>query len=398
MKKRIAIYNFFNYKNIGGGLEEVLTTLLSNIDDCYQLTIFTKYPGINEKYISHFKSYVMVKSIFNDKHGFYIKNKKTNVDKWRFKAFLRIIRNFVDLEKYVLQKHLKQINQEYDIVIDTSMNIFKNIFRNKSFKKNFKFLNWYHGDSSKLIDELRVNNISENEYVNYIDGLIFVSDNSRLSFIQQLNNIELKLKCTTLHNVINTTRIKQLSDIKLTTEQQDLCKKKYIVMVARISKGKDHVTLLYAFAKLLHKFPQYNLLLIGNKEDSYLQIEKLIKALEITNNVVCLGGVDNPYVYIKHSEVSVLSTFHEGSPIVILESILLNKAILVSDIDACLETINYGECGFSFKLNDVDDCYEKLSKIINKEYNQEQLNYAQNIFIKNFELPVFMKNFYDIIN
>lgn len=104
------------------------------------------------------------------------------------------------------------------------------------------------------------------------------------------------------------------------------------VTLGRMSPEKDHAKLIDAFAQVYKIHPNARLIILGDGP--------LRKALEIKigelglEAVVLLAGLRaNPFPVLARCDCFVLSSNHEGQPMVLLEALTLNKPIIATDID-----------------------------------------------------------------
>lgn len=88
-----------------------------------------------------------------------------------------------------------------------------------------------------------------------------------------------------------------------------------------------------------------NLIIIGDGDHNVTNyIKKLIITLNIEQNVCFLGRKSNPYKYMKAANVLALSSYYEGTPNVIVESVAVGTPIVSSlCTDGIIElmTLNY---------------------------------------------------------
>ena len=139
-----------------------------------------------------------------------------------------------------------------------------------------------------------------------------------------------------------------------------------IISVARLTKQKDHITLLKAFKKLIKK-KKAKLLIIGTGKERN-NIINYINSNSLTKYVRLIGYKQNPISYIKLSDVFVLTSKYEGLPNVLLEAQSQKKYILSSNCSSGpKEILMNGKCGDLFKVQDD----EKLFRLL--------LNYKKNI-------------------
>ncbi|KUM41129.1 hypothetical protein AR539_00330 [Arthrobacter sp. EPSL27] len=103
-------------------------------------------------------------------------------------------------------------------------------------------------------------------------------------------------------------------------------------MSARLSPEKDHAKLLRAFRQIVDEAPDTRLVLIG---DGVLagDLRRLSRELDLERSVLFAGLQDNPFAILKASDCFILSSNHEGQPMVLLEAMVLGMPIVATDID-----------------------------------------------------------------
>ena len=109
-------------------------------------------------------------------------------------------------------------------------------------------------------------------------------------------------KITTIYNPIDVQQIKVAAE-EFVPEYQD-----YIVNVGKFKQQKRHDILIRAYAKA--NVPQ-KLVLVGTGK-LMERSRQLVKELGIENKVIFAGFQKNPYPFIKHSSLMVVSSDFEG--------------------------------------------------------------------------------------
>ncbi|ETJ29988.1 Teichoic acid biosynthesis protein, partial [human gut metagenome] len=64
------------------------------------------------------------------------------------------------------------------------------------------------------------------------------------------------------------------------------------------------------------------------------ELNNKIKQLELEDSIYMIGQISNPFYYMKNSDCFVLSSNHEGQPMVLLEALTLGQKIVATDIIA----------------------------------------------------------------
>ena len=92
-------------------------------------------------------------------------------------------------------------------------------------------------------------------------------------------------------------------------------------MAGRLSKEKDHKTFLKSL-KILSKKLFFEAIILGSG-DQERKINNIILNYDLQNKVKILSFRNNPYPYIKQSDILILSSLHEGLPNVLIEAAVL---------------------------------------------------------------------------
>tara|TARA_B100000787_G_C16120225_1_gene262324 strand:- start:370 stop:942 length:573 start_codon:yes stop_codon:yes gene_type:complete len=170
-----------------------------------------------------------------------------------------------------------------------------------------------------------------------------------------------------------------------------------IINIGRFTDQKDHLTLLRSINLIKNKLP-LKLIIIGkgkNKEKimKYIYENKLHKIVKVKN------FLNNPYPYIKKSDIFILSSIYEGLPNVLLETMSLNKFIISSNCPTGPYEILQGEKnGLLFKVGN----YKELSRKIiyysgNKRKMQSKVKLAYKS-LKRFDYKFNLDKYYKIIS
>jgi glycosyltransferase involved in cell wall biosynthesis len=112
-----------------------------------------------------------------------------------------------------------------------------------------------------------------------------------------------------------------------------------LVMVARLSKQKDHASLLRALAG-------------GGKERHKRQLLELAQSLGVAAQVRFLGVIRNVPELLIQRQIAVLSTHYEGMPLALLEGMAAGCAVIGSDVPGVREVIHDGVDGRLVAAND----------------------------------------------
>ena len=134
------------------------------------------------------------------------------------------------------------------------------------------------------------------------------------------------------------------------------------ICVGHFRWNKDYPTLFKAIA--LIKDRNFSLDIIGEMGDATWPYQ-MIEELNIKERVNLLGFQPDTSVYLKQADAFVLSSFSEGMPNAVLESMAHALPVLVTDIDGNKELLMAVKCGFLFEKQDEYDLAGKLLNIMN---------------------------------
>lgn len=139
----------------------------------------------------------------------------------------------------------------------------------------------------------------------------------------------------------------------------------YILSVARLDEGqKDHKTLLRAYARVRGRCAGVpDLVLIGEGPDRPA-LEREAAALGISGFVHFVGFCSNPFPYMRHAEMLVLSSRYEGFGMVLAEAMALGTPVVSTDCPTGpRDLLDGGRAGLLVPIGDVEamaSAFERL--------------------------------------
>ena len=160
---------------------------------------------------------------------------------------------------------------------------------------------------------------------------------------------------------------------------------KYVMNIGRFSNQKAQWKLIKAFSLYLKTCTKVHLVLIGRGEYED-NLRQLSNNLGIADNVTILPFDPNPYKYMVHANLFVLSSIFEGFPIVLAEVSSLRvpfvgsrKAIPEEMYDnreiwnSCVYDTSLLKCDFTTTIHDDE---RQLAKLINKGLGNQKFSDA----------------------
>ncbi|TXN35977.1 glycosyltransferase [Flagellimonas hymeniacidonis] len=198
-----------------------------------------------------------------------------------------------------------------------------------------------------------------------------------------------------IYNPIALARIEESSAIK------DYFDPTYInlITVGRLDQGKNHKLLIDAIKNL----DKVRLYILGNGELQE-ELERQIKELDLQNNVFLLGFVENPFEFLKASDIFVFSSNHEGFPNVLLEALACGLPIISTNCKAgpseILEVsdersnaIMHSKYGFLVPVGNTKCMTEAILKLTSNNQFRSQFENIAKKRAAQFELRTILKKY-----
>lgn len=174
-------------------------------------------------------------------------------------------------------------------------------------------------------------------------------------------------------------------------------KKKYLISIGRLTKQKNFELLINFFSKLSNKYPQFELVIIGEGEDE-LKLKNLSKKLNIQKKIHFLGFQKNIFKYLKNAECFILTSLWEDPGFVIVEAALSNIPVISSNCPNGPEEI-IKKNGYLFQNNNLENLLKKFDEFLNTD---KDLIYKNKLLLKRrinkFSMFQHYKKLNEIIN
>ena len=126
-----------------------------------------------------------------------------------------------------------------------------------------------------------------------------------------------------------------------------------LMTVGRLHKQKGHCYLIQAVSKVRKEFPKVKLLITGEGEEEN-NLKKLVKALDLTNEVVFAGLRSDIEGILPMAELFILPSLWEGLPNALLEAMAAGKPVVATKVGGIPEIVVHGETGILIPPRDTD--------------------------------------------
>lgn len=323
-----------------GGIEKVTLDIVNNLDP--------------QKYD------ITVKVIWFGGHCQSLVNKHIKVEPFFKKYRKGIMRLFIHLPKQIL--YSLYIKEKYDVEIAAGDGIPSRIISGSTNKKSKK-VSWIHMDVLERGSQLKELNskIRANKFYKPFDLIACVSNDCKKSFEKKYGFHE---KTRLVYNPIPDKDIIALSKDNTEIEIKDGLLN--VITVGRLVEQKGYDRLLDVHKKLVLEGIKYNLYILGDGEKR-TELENYINSNNLNDSVNILGFKDNPYKYIKRSDLFISTSRDEAYPTVLIETAILETPIIATNCSGVNEILDSGKYGMIVD-NDIDGIYKGLKEmIINKE-------------------------------
>ncbi|MES9852041.1 MAG: glycosyltransferase [Candidatus Thiodiazotropha sp. L084R] len=208
---------------------------------------------------------------------------------------------------------------------------------------------------------------------NQADGVVAVSQGVA-DEVMQLSKVS-QDRITVIKNPTITPELYELSEAEVPDPWLADDQPPVILGIGGLRRQKDFPSLIQAFAQVRQQLPCRLMILgQGNKE---AQLKQLAQELELGDDFRLVGFVDNPYVYLKHAGLFVLSSLWEGSPNVLTEALALGTPSVSTDCPSGpFEVSRGGEVLPLVPVGDVDRLAEAMLQTLRESPDRGKLKSA----------------------
>lgn len=332
----------------GGGAEKVLQILLQNLDyEKYELSLLSIH---EEKLNENYPQYIKYNFIFSHPNG---------------SILSRFVSKFSNKLKLLVYYHFRPeifykffVKGKYDVEIAFIEGYATRLISGSN-NVNSKKMAWVHTD---LINNPWTNvayrsKTEEKNCYGKFDIVIGVSQCVRESFCALFPNIK---KSKVLYNPIDQCRIKSLSQLKV--EDRMYSTGMNLISIGRLESQKGYDRLLPILKILKEEGFYYHLSILGEGSQRAF-LEKYIYENEL-DNVSLLGYKDNPYPYLRESDLFVCSSRSEGYSTVVTEALILGIPVISTDCSGMRELLG-GEEEYGMIVENNDKAlYQGLKSLL----------------------------------
>lgn len=263
----------------------------------------------------------------------------------------KIYRDFKRL--FILKKF-----KNFDVFIDYHDFGFHDELR---FVGNAKKIAWFHSS----VNVFKKRNFID--YVKYYDKLVVLTDDFMDEFV--VKHPRFKNKITRIYNPIDIEQTKEKSLAKNPVNG------KYFCCVSRMTPDKDIETVIRAFDLFWKKNNQPDIKMVfvgdGNRAQYY---KSLADNLNAKKQFVFMGAMSNPLCVMRGATANILSSFNEGLPTVLIESMIVGTINIASNCKCGpREILLDGDAGLLFESGNVQQLAQCMDDVYNKNVDIKKM-------------------------
>ncbi len=359
-----------------GGVEKVLLGLFENLDrNRFDITLMVNlYQGELRDAIPSHIHYVKVNKGREDFSKNPLVHKIQLIARGLKIKFLAKFPNLLD------KIYLKQ---EYDIEIASSYTDFSHVLNSPN--KKSKKVGWFHTDiSSKGLKPILPRLLNQ---IPQFDYFIFGSQQANDIFKSTYPNITLPENRVIL-NAIPIDEIKKNAEEFQIERHTDI---PVFISVGRLHNRKGYHVLAEAHKRLIDEGYSHKVMVIGDGEERE-NLEKQISELQIENSFQLLGTKMNPYPHIKNSDFYIMPSRSEGWPLIIAETLILQKPIIATNVGGISEMITHQKNGYLVEY-DVESIMSGMKEFLTNKTTISDIQEG----LKNSEEQFDNKKIYDSV-
>ena len=206
----------------------------------------------------------------------------------------------------------------------------------------------------------------------------------------------LKNKTSVIYNpvsleILNYANSNDLSKIK---------KENYLLCVGSLKKPNAFHYAIEGFASIANQFPELRLKIVGRGELENA-FKRHAERYSVLNRVDFEGFQKNIINYYLFAKATLLTSFYEGFPNVLIESITLGNPIVSFDCPSGpSEIVEEGINGYLAEFKNVSDLKNKLAQIMSNKFIYQKISLTASKYntiriVKNYEELLSSPNLYN---
>ena len=233
-----------------------------------------------------------------------------------------------------------------------------------------------------------------------IDHIICVSEKVKYDLKNILNPSSQK-KLTVVYDCVSLSSEKNNFDFDSFKAKYNINPTTFLIgSIANHTTAKDLPNLINAIYILKNEYnvSNFKLIQVGHFSKLTPEIEDLIEKLDLKNEIILTGKIENAMSLNKIFDIFVISSTREGGPTAALEAMLMKTTIVTTDVGIMSEIINNKENGFICKTDNHHELAKSLYEASICDKNKIDLikEYNYKLVTENFNSKKISKQILEI--
>lgn len=255
--------------------------------------------------------------------------------------------------------HRKVVAQNADIVHGHNFNkVLQHLDLNRRLRSsNTPLILQNHAETPRFW----VRNLLQKWTFSQVAGFIFCAHGQEKIW----QNKSIFSKNTRVYYVMEGSTHFQKIDRQVARSQTGMTGNPILLWVGNLNKNKDPLTILQAFAEILHDFPQAKLYMIYKAKDLLQQVEDYIQSnIQLLEAVELLGAKQQSELelFYNSADYFILGSNQEGSGYSAMEAIACGCVPILTDIPSYRMMTNQGQIGSLWLPSDISSLVIAIQK------------------------------------
>ncbi len=371
-----------------GGAEKSLVTLLSNFDySKFQVDLLLiKKGGEFEKFVPEQVTILYENSL--NKISLHKKIKSKIKFAFTRKLPQNKIYNTAHLFWVAYGNLFKTIEKKYDFAIGYSQGFASYFVADKVIaSKKYAWLN---------IDYDHAKHYAKYDYTKYkkLNKVVCVSPDCETSLHNAMTTtIGKTLKTTVIKDITDEVLVNKLSEdgIGFTKTNSNIT----ILTVCRLAKQKGLYLAIDACKVLVDKGIKVKWYVVGEGTERAF-LEQRILDNNLREHFILMGFKENPYPYMKTTDIYVQTSLFEGLGLTVIEAALLNKPIVCTNFPTSSSILNHEKTGLICEMKGYEIALHILKYVNDSEFTNTVISNLKNT--TNNDKEISLKRFNALLN
>ena len=282
----------------------------------------------------------------------------------------------LEFERIYMKRWLKCYFEEnkYDVIIDFDMGLGKYL----DILKEIPVVGWQHFSVDPKFSWKKKKIFKKYRKLKRLKKYtkIITLCNEMKEEMLKVYNIE-ESKVDVLYNPFNSKIILEKSLENVEKEDEKYFKEDFFIGVSRLVKTKGREDLIEVYYQLKKRGIIEKLYLLGEGDEKE-KLQKKIKNLNLENDVILIGQKINPYPWIRKAKLFLHTSYGEGLPTVLIESMICGTPVISYDCPTGPKDILEKKYGILVEMGNKIQFENEVYNLLKDSDRQQQ-------YINNFE-------------